>query len=153
MIELEAPTYTLSIEAMALAEVDPRDVKNLYELEGYKFDKRYVADNQGKVYRIRTASANKLYVAEMRPYINRDHYVEFVLTDKTGKKQHIQGQRIVAGLYLKNPKKLSDVNHKDGDRQNNKVENLEWMSHLDNVRHSFQELRGNPNRINYSTRK
>lgn len=48
-----------------------------------------------------------------------------------GKKIH----RLVAEAFLDNPENLATVNHKDGNGHNNKVENLEWMSSLNNILH------------------
>ena len=36
--------------------------------------------------------------------------------------------RIVAEVFVPNPKKFQQVNHKDGDKENNIAENLEWVS-------------------------
>ena len=44
--------------------------------------------------------------------------------------------RLVAATFLPNPDGLSQVNHKDGDKTNNHVENLEWIKPRDNVRHA-----------------
>ena len=73
----------------------------------------------------------------MRPFITRDGYVEYVLTDINKTKWHIQGQRIVAYLFIPKPDGKDYVNHKDLNRQNNKVENLEWVSHSENIKHSY----------------
>lgn len=52
--------------------------------------------------------------------------------------------RLVALAYIPNPDGLSDVNHKNYDRSDSNVENLEWTSHINNVRYS------NCNRPNYN---
>lgn len=44
--------------------------------------------------------------------------------------------RLVALAFLPSPGKGFEVNHKDGNRQNNHLSNLEWCSHKRNVRHS-----------------
>ena len=44
--------------------------------------------------------------------------------------------RLVAIAYIPNPNCLPEVNHKDFDRKNSNVDNLEWMSRKDNVNYS-----------------
>ena len=45
--------------------------------------------------------------------------------------------RLVATTFLGTPPKGFTVNHKDGNRLNNKIDNLEWLSLEDNIRHGF----------------
>lgn len=45
--------------------------------------------------------------------------------------------RLVAEAFLDNPNNYSDVNHIDCDRRNNRVENLEWMTHGNNIKYSY----------------
>ena len=56
---------------------------------------------------------------------------------KCGKKKDFLVARLVATTFLGNPPKDFTVNHKDGNRLNNNIENLEWLSREDNVRHAF----------------
>lgn len=46
--------------------------------------------------------------------------------------------RLVAELFIDNPKNLPQVNHKDMDPSNNNVSNLEWVSNGQNVKHSYE---------------
>ena len=46
--------------------------------------------------------------------------------------------RLVAILFIDNPKNFSHVNHKDGSRDNNHVDNLEWCTHSHNVMHGVK---------------
>lgn len=45
--------------------------------------------------------------------------------------------RIIAECFIPNPYGLPEVNHIDCNRKNNNASNLEWVSHTDNIRHSY----------------
>ena len=55
---------------------------------------------------------------------------------KDGKKKTPFVHRIVADAFISKPQGLDTVNHKDEDKTNNTVSNLEWMSRGDNKRYS-----------------
>lgn len=48
--------------------------------------------------------------------------------------------RLLAIAFIPNPDNLETVNHKDGNKLNNDLTNLEWMSRSDNVKHSREVL-------------
>ena len=56
--------------------------------------------------------------------------------------------RLLAETFISNPDSLETVNHINGDILDNRIENLEWMSRSDNVKHS-RDVLGNKN-IPYS---
>ena len=128
--------------------------KTLDLLEDYDFDSRYVCDRSGNVYLIKYRDRFNYFCKEMKPFVTIDGYVEYVLTTKYGSKKHIQAQRICAGLYLKpdpNPRRTY-VNHKNGIREDNRVENLEWVTQSENMKHSWDNLRRDPNRTRYKNK-
>ena len=45
--------------------------------------------------------------------------------------------RLLAELFIPNPYNFSDVDHIDGDRTNNNLSNLRWVTHGDNIQHSY----------------
>jgi hypothetical protein len=60
---------------------------------------------------------------------------------RDGKKTSVSVHRLVALAWIPNPDNLSDVNHKDCVRNNNHVSNLEWLSHGDNIKYSYDTKR------------
>lgn len=65
------------------------------------------------------------------------YYMAKFNVDNTSKSIGIH--RLVAQAFLPNQNKLNEVNHKDCNRKNNCVDNLEWCTHKDNVRYSIQQ--------------
>jgi len=63
-----------------------------------------------------------------------------------GKHVNKNVHRLVAETFIPNPNNLPEVNHKDGDRVNNNVSNLEWCSHSYNIqyREKYGEALGVP---------
>lgn len=70
----------------------------------------------------------------LKPYLTgKNHPYPTVQIDGKNRKVH----RLVAEAFIENPNNLPQVNHIDGDKTNNCVSNLEWVSNRDNVNHAF----------------
>lgn len=72
---------------------------------------------------------------------------------KNNKGTHFYVHRLVATAFIDNPDKKETVNHLDGDKQNNKLDNLEWSTYLENNTHAVEtKLTDYSNRKNEQTK-
>lgn len=62
----------------------------------------------------------------MKQQINQKGYLRISLLNKNGKRKMVSVHRIVANEFIENNNNLKEINHKDFNKQNNNVENLEW---------------------------
>lgn len=69
--------------------------------------------------------------------VNSRGYLTVSLQDKSGNRKNIFLHRIVATAFISNPNHYPCVNHKNGDKTDNRVENLEWCSYEDNINHAY----------------
>ncbi|MGG3450231.1 NUMOD4 domain-containing protein [Domibacillus aminovorans] len=72
----------------------------------------------------------------LKPYIDMSGYLVYALSKKC-KAKHIKAHRIVAIAFVDNPMKKPQVNHIDGNKLNNHISNLEWVTASENIRHAF----------------
>ena len=70
----------------------------------------------------------------MKPVKDRGGYLYVNLYKNSKRKVH-KVHRLVATAFIENPDNLPEVNHIDENKQNNKVENLEWCDHKQNCNH------------------
>lgn len=113
--------------------------ENSKYVEGFG-EKHYSVTECGKLYR-------HSYVDKMgrllkgrwiKPFIDSGGYFYTRL-----KKQHIAIHRLVASAYIPNSDNKPQVNHKDGNKLNNNVDNLEWVTESENSQHAYDTgLRG-----------
>lgn len=96
-------------------------------LNGIKFE--YTIDTSGRI-------QNKNTGKYLKPFLNPQGYCLVDLSNE-GKSHTVQFHRLVALAFIPNPDNLDTVNHIDGNKQNNHVKNLEWLSLRDNVRHAW----------------
>lgn len=55
----------------------------------------------------------------------------------SGKKKYVRIHRLVAETFIPNPKNLPMVNHKDGNKLNNSLTNLEWCTNAYNTQEAY----------------
>lgn len=109
------------------------------QIENWKpipgFETKYQASDSG---RIKSLSYNKTGVPKVLGVIINNHGYQRVgiFCDK-GKYHQMQVHRLVAMTFIPNPTNLETVNHKDGNKLNNCVSNLEWVTRRQNLQHSY----------------
>lgn len=113
--------------------------KDIKEYEGL-----YQVSNKGKIKRLAgkclTKAGKYRNISEniLTCFSNKTRYnYLYVNLNNNGLKQ-FRLHRLVALHFIPNPDNLPEVNHIDGNKNNNTVENLEWCSNLENIRHSFK---------------
>ncbi|HFK8175729.1 TPA: NUMOD3 domain-containing DNA-binding protein [Clostridium perfringens] len=107
------------------------------DIKGY--EGMYQISNLGRVKALERIDSRGLRRKEkILKYNNtKNGYLEAVLC-KNGKTKHITVHRLVAIHFIENINNLPIVNHIDGNKQNNKVDNLEWCTYSYNVKHAFR---------------
>ena len=108
-----------------------KDLENLYEI-----------DENGNVYslpRLKKTPTTQYLSKErkLKPYNNGYGYL-LVDMRKDGKRYMRLVHRLVAETFLPNPQNLPQINHIDGNKMNNKLENLEWCTCSQNQYHAFE---------------
>lgn len=108
-----------------------KGLENLYEI-----------DEKGNVYALPTIkyTPTTKYLSKerkLKPYNNGYGYL-LVDMRKDGKRYMRLVHRLVAEAFIPNPNNLPQVNHKDGNKSNNQVDNLEWCTCSENQYHAFR---------------
>lgn len=73
-----------------------------------------------------------------KPSANGRGYLKVFLPTEGGKRTSRPVHRLVACAFLDNPEGLPVVNHIDGDKHNNNVQNLEWVTYQENSRKALE---------------
>ena len=74
---------------------------------------------------------------ELKQVANRNGY-SMVKLCRNGYEKNCSTHRLVAEAFIPNPHNKQTVNHIDGDKSNNDVTNLEWVTYSENEKHAYQ---------------
>lgn len=117
----------------------------LENLKGYRFIpgySRYLINERGDVF-------NFLLKIGMCPYLSKIGYLYYGLTPDIGKRQVVPLHRLLCMTfkeYTSNVHEL-EVNHLDGNKINNALDNLEWVTRKENILHAVRIGLRNDNKI------
>lgn len=97
-------------------------------------DNKYIISSNGRVTSLKTQKELKYYIHKTKGY-------RFIaINGKT-----ILLHRLIATTFIANPNNYPEVNHKDGDKSNNCMSNLEWCTPKQNTQHAINHgLRKTP---------
>lgn len=102
----------------------PREIERWRSIDG--FEGLYEVSSFGQV---RNARTKKM----LKPYENEKGYLKVGLY-KNGKDHKKRVNRLVARAFIENPYELPDVDHLNGNNQDNRANNLQWTDHRTNNR-------------------
>jgi hypothetical protein len=95
------------------------------------YEDRYLVSDEGEVF--------SLFYEKMLKQANKRGYMQVALS-RDNHMQYVGVHRLVAMAFLDPDAERIFVNHKDGNKHNNRVENLEWCTPSENTRHSIDVL-------------
>lgn len=110
------------------------------------FENVYEVSNKGRIKSLKRASrklphGSPFFTQDMIMKLshNGSGYLKVTLKQPATKVyKNLLVHRLVAQAFLQNPQSLREVNHLDGDKKNNKIENLAWVSSRENKIHAIQ---------------
>lgn len=90
----------------------------------------YCIDNNGNIYSLKV---NRL----LSGWVSREGYRTYALTDDNGDvHQNVRVHRLIAEVFIPNPENKPQVNHINGIKTDNRVNNLEWVTCSENTQHA-----------------
>jgi len=105
------------------------------------FEKYYLISNIGNVFSL----GNNKFRKKKYLKLGKDKYgYLYCILYKNGRRYIKKVHRLVAIAFIPNHQNKPQVNHKDGNPSNNNINNLEWVTASENIKHSYEKL----NRIN-----
>lgn len=121
-------------------------VKHISEIKGYEEFTGYRVGDDGGVYsdwgmkkrrnKISKPFTNEDLGRKLKPGVHPKGYCYVDICNK-GKRKSARVHRLVALAFIPNPENKPQVNHIDGNKQNNNVGNLEWVTNRENRIHAL----------------
>ena len=97
-------------------------------------ENRYEISNTGKIRSLNYKNTGE--TRELKPAPDPKGYLRTMIL-MGGKYKTVKIHRLVASAFIPNPEGKPQVNHKDGNKENNCVDNLEWSTNIANAHHAI----------------
>jgi hypothetical protein len=101
------------------------------------YEGMYSVDTTGQVYSYKRGTKVKLAGGVLYDKSRGCHSYRAGCFFKDGKSKSLYFHRVVAEAFIPNPENKKEVNHIDGDKLNNRIENLEWATRSENTQHAY----------------
>ena len=95
-----------------------------------EYEDKYMVSDQGNVY-----SKGRKKILTMKN--NHDGYLRIQIYTGNNTCRFVSAHRLVALAFIDNPENKPFINHKNGIKQDNRAENLEWVTQKENIRHAW----------------
>lgn len=108
------------------------------------FESKYEISNKGRIRSVDNAvtysnGRRHLHKGRMLTPLKKMGY-NYIGLSNNSKAEHYPVHRLVAAAFIQNPSNKPFINHKNGIKDDNRVENLEWATRSENAYHSYRIL-------------
>lgn len=103
------------------------------QINGFPY---YYVTDDGRVYSRNPYHNPAARIKQIKLRTDTNGYVSVILSGQKGRRVH----RLVAEAFIPNPENKPCVNHKNGNKSDNRVENLEWVTKSENELHKYRHL-------------
>lgn len=126
------------LTAPIISTIEGEEWKDVLYFEGF-----YKVSTHGRVFAFKRENSRNYHcrhdhLLSLQSY-DKDGYLKCAL-HKDGKAKHVRIHVLVAKAFIPNPESKPEVNHLDGNKENNHYLNLEWATRSEQEKHAFRVL-------------
>lgn len=106
------------------------------------YEGKYIVSNYGEIislprYKENNSKLQYVEPKEIYKHINKHNGYVYVQLWNDGTYKNIRLHKLVATAFIPNPEHKPTINHIDGDKTNNRADNLEWCTNSENEKHAY----------------